>query len=152
MTSTLDGTAEPATGAGQLGGDRPIPSVGRNEMGVISIDDRVVAKLAARAVVEIPDAGGAAPRLLGRSLDGVLGARDTSLDSLPKTSADVDGSLVVLELQISVRWPASVPDTAAQVRRHVASRISELTGLRVGEIQIEVSDLVTHLAPPPRVH
>ncbi|MGI8668007.1 MAG: Asp23/Gls24 family envelope stress response protein [Jatrophihabitans sp.] len=151
MTSAIDQTAQPGTGAGQPGDDRPSPPVGRTEWGLISIQDRVVATLAARAAVEIPDAGGAAPRILGRSLDGVLGTRDTSLDSLPKTSADVDGSQVVLELQISVRWPASVPDTAAQVRRHVAARVTELTGLQVTEVQIQVTDLVTHLAPPPRV-
>ena len=58
----------------------------------------------------------------------------------------------MLDLQISVRWPASVPDTAAQVRQHVAARITELTGLHVTEVQITVTDLVTHLAPPPRVN
>ena len=89
--------------------------------------------------------------VLGRSLAGVPGARGTSLESLPKTFAEVDGSLVLLELQISVRWPASVPDTAAQVRQHVAARVTELTGLRVGEVRIQVTDLVTHLTPPPRV-
>lgn len=152
MTSASYRTAEPDGSTRMPGGDRGVPPVGRTELGVISIDDRVVAKLAARAAVEIPDAGGAAPRILGRSMDGIAGIRDTSLDSLPKTSADVDGSQAVLDLQISVRWPASVPDTAAQVRQHVAARISELTGLHVAEVQITVSALVTHLAPPPRVN
>lgn len=130
---------------------RERPPVGRTELGTVSIADQVVAKLAARAAVEIPDAGGAAPRVLGRSLDGVVGARETSLTSLPSASVDVDGSEVVLDLQISVRWPASVPDTAAQVRQHVANRVRALTGLRIMEVQLEVTDLVTHLAPPPRV-
>jgi uncharacterized alkaline shock family protein YloU len=148
MTSTM---AVSDTDAGNRNEDRTVSKTGRTELGVVSIDDRVVAKLAARAAVEIPDAGGAAPRLLGRSLDGALGTRSTSLSSLPKATADVDGSMVVLALQISIRWPASVPATAARVRQHVTDRISELTGLKVTEVQIEVTDLVTHLAPPPRV-
>jgi uncharacterized alkaline shock family protein YloU len=138
--------------AGPHNDDRTVPGAGRTALGVVSIDDRVVAKLAARAAVEITDAGGAAPRLLGRSLDGAPGTRSTSLNSLPRATADVDGSMVVLALQISIRWPASVPAIAAEVRQHVAGRISELTGLNVTEVQIEVTDLVTHLAPPPRVN
>lgn len=128
-------------------------AVGRNELGTVKVSDRVVGKLASRAAMEVPDAGAAAPRVLGRSVSGAgaLGVRETDLDALPKTSADVDGSMVVVDLQISVRWPASVPDVADAVRRHVTTRISELTGLNVTEVSISVTDLVTNLAPPPRV-
>ena len=87
------------------------PAAGRTELGAITIDDSVVTKIASRAAAEEPDAGAAAPRLLRKSLAGAgrLGLRDTSLTELPKTSADVDGSTVIVELTISVRWPCSVP-------------------------------------------
>jgi len=119
----------------------------------MSIDDRVVEKMAACAAAEIPDAGGAAPRVLGRSLPGAgaFGARATSLTALPKASADVDGSTVILDLSISVRWPASVPEVSNAVREHVRSRVSGLTGLTVTEVAISVTDLVTRLPGPPRV-
>lgn len=121
--------------------------VGRGELGVISISESVVAKLAAQATMEIPDAGAAAPRLLGRSLPGggSLGVRPTSLTAPPKASAHVDGSLALIRLEISVRWPASVPAVTAAVREHVRSRVAELTGLIVAEVSIRVSDLVTEL-------
>ena len=127
---------------------------GRNELGVISINDRVVEKTAARAAVEIPDAGAAASRFLGRSMAGAsaLGARQTSLTALPKASADVDCSLVNLDLSISVRWPASVPEVSRAVRENVQRRVSELTGLTVSEVSISVTALVTQLPAPPRVH
>ena len=130
-------------------GSRP----GRNELGTISINDRVVEKMAARAAVEIPDAGAAASRFLGRSMAGAsaLGARQTSLTGLPKTSANVNGSLAILDLSISVRWPASVPEVASAVREHVRSRVTELTGLTVTEVSISVTALVTQLPAPPRV-
>jgi uncharacterized alkaline shock family protein YloU len=128
--------------------------VGRNELGVVTIDDSVVSKIAARAASEIPDAGAAAPRVLGKSLPGAgsLGTRATSLDELPKASAEVDGSVVFIELSISVRWPCSVPAVAQSVRQRVSDRVTELTGLHVAEVTIEVADLVTQLAPPSRVH
>jgi uncharacterized alkaline shock family protein YloU len=132
----------------------PGSKVGRTELGMISINDRVVQKMAACAAVEIPDAGGAAPRLLGRSVSGAaaFGGRGTSLTSLPKVSADVDGSIAVLDLSISVRWPASVPEVSSAVREHVRSRVHELAGLTVTEVSISVTDLVTRLPAPPRVH
>jgi uncharacterized alkaline shock family protein YloU len=131
-------------------GSRP----GRTDLGMISINDRVVEKMAAQAAIEIPDAGAAASRFLGRSMAGAsaLGARQTSLTALPKSSADVDGSLVILDLSISVRWPASVPEVTDAVREHVRSRVSELTGLTVTEVSISVTALVTQLPAPPRVH
>ncbi len=127
---------------------------GRNELGMIRINDRVVEKTAARAAIEIPDAGAAASRFLGRSMAGAsaLGARQTSLTALPKASAKVDGSLVNLDLAISVRWPASVPEVSSAVRENVRRRVSELTGLTVSEVSISVTALVTQLPAPPRVH
>jgi len=123
------------------------PAAGRGELGTISISETVVAKLAAQAAVEIPDAGAAAPRLLGRSLSGAggLGMRATSLTGLPKASAHVDGSVGLIRLEISVRWPASVPAVTTAVRQHVRTRLTELTGLHVPEVTIEVTDLVTAL-------
>jgi len=131
----------------------PSSQAGRTELGMISINDRAVEKMAARAAAEIPDAGAAAPRVLGRSVTGAaaLGARGTSLTALPKASADVDGSIVILDLSISVRWPASVPEVTSAVREHLRGRVNELTGLTVAEVSISVTDLVTRLPGPPRV-
>jgi uncharacterized alkaline shock family protein YloU len=135
-------------------GDRADAVPGRSELGTITISTRVVEKLAARAAVEVPDAGAAAPRIMGRSMSGprALGARQTSLTGLPKTTADVDGSRAMLDLAISVRWPASVPAVARAVREHVSSRVTELTGLIVTEVAISVTDLATSLPAPARVH
>ena len=154
-TSSLADTAPPGQHRERVHPDGRVGdvSVGRNELGTISIGDGVVTKIAARAAAEIPDAGAAATRLLGRALPGAghLGGHSTDLAGLPKTSADVDGSLVYVTVQLSVRWPASVPATTAQVREHIQQRIHVLTGLTVPEVHISVTDLVTDLAAPPRV-
>jgi uncharacterized alkaline shock family protein YloU len=134
-------------------GIEPSARAGRNELGTISIADGVVSKIAARAAAENPDAGAAAARMLGRAVPGAghLGVRGTDLEALPKTSVEVDGSKAFVTLEISVRWPASVPEITGQVRRHVRDRVRELTGLDVDEVHITVSDLATDITPPPRV-
>ena len=130
-----------------------IASAGRTEFGTITVADGVVAKIAARAAAENPDAGAAAARLLGRAAPraGRFGMRATDLAGLPKTSVDVDGSRAFLTLEISVRWPAPVAEVTDQIRSHLRSRIPELTGLAVEEVHIVVADLVTDITPPPRV-
>ena len=129
------------------------PSVGRNELGTIAMRDDVVAKIAALAAVEIPDAGAAATRVMGRAIPGGgrLGLRTADLEALPKTKAEIDGNSTFLSIELSIRWPASVPDTTAQVRQHVRERVQELAGLAVAEVDITVADLTADIAPPPRV-
>ena len=126
---------------------------GGSELGTISISSRVVQKIAARAAVEVPDAGAATPRVMGRSITGahMLGGRQTSLTSLPVAAAEVDGSTALLALWLSVRWPASIPAVSRAVREHVRDRVGTLTGLEVTEVSISVTDLATELDRPPRV-
>ncbi len=124
-------------------------------VGAIHIADKVVGKLAACAAVELDGVGAAAPRLLGKSLDAVrpdrLGGRRTTLDGVPKVGATVDGDTAFLELVVSVRWPLPVAQTCEQVRQHVTSRVEQLTGLNVGEVDVSVDALVADLPSTRRV-
>ncbi len=126
---------------------------GRTELGAIIISDSAVQDMAVLAAAEIPDAGGAAPRVLGRAVpgSGTHGVRPASLTAPPKARARVDGSIVTLDLSMSVRWPASVPEVTNAVRDHVRARVSELTGLTVHEISISVTALVTGTPADARV-
>lgn len=131
------------------------PSVGRTELGTISVSDGVVAKLAARAALEVDDVGAAAPRVLGKQLPAAglsrLGMRSTQLGALPACSAEVDGQLAFVDLTMSVRYPAPVRQVADAVRRQVTDRVQQLTGLQVVEVDITVPALVHDLPRPPRV-
>lgn len=150
---SVDGPAGGASTSTVLSATGSDSQVGETDLGTIRVGDGVVAKIAARAAAEIPDAGAAATRVLGRAVPGAgrLGVRGTDLDALPKSTADVDGSLAYLKLELSVRWPASVPQVTGQVRAHVRDRVQQLTGLTVPEVQIAVADLVTDIPAPSRV-
>ena len=126
--------------------------LGPSELGRIDVESRVVEKIAAQAAIEIPDAGGAAARLLGRAVPGSghLGIRGSGLSTLPKVSADVDGQLGFLDVELSVRWPAPIGEVTEAVRQHLAQRIGELVGLHVREVNIEVVDLIGR-SPAARV-
>ncbi len=130
--------------------------VGHTDLGVISVTAGVVAKLAARAAVELDGVGAAATRVLGKELSGggldKLGLRSSEIGTLPACSARVDGQLAFVDLTMSVRYPAPVRQVAAAVREQVISRVGQLTGLQVVEVDITVPALVRELPRPPRVH
>lgn len=147
---TASTTAPDAPGAGDANPPSPRHAEpparpGRNESGAVALAERVVAKIAAKAVTEVPGAGSATPRILGRAVGtGVLGGQ-------PKVSVDVDLSVASIEVSISVRWPGSVPEVSGAVRAHLIQRLAELTGLTIADVRIHVTDLITHVAAPPRV-
>jgi uncharacterized alkaline shock family protein YloU len=121
--------------------------------GKVTVADRVVVKVARRAAAENADVGGVGTRLLGAAIPGLdkLGAQTASLNTLPSASAEVDGALAYLELELSVRYPAPLIDTLAAVRDTVQQRVHDITGLNVAEIDITITALVTDLPNRPRV-
>lgn len=121
-----------------------------DDLGRIVIAERVVAKLAAQAVIEAPHAGSAAPRMLGRTVPGAgrLGIRGSDLAAPPKVTAAIDGTAVYLDLAISVRWAESLGDVTSRTRETVEHRVKDWTGLTVARVRISVTDLVVAGASP----
>lgn len=126
-------------------------SVGDTGLGRISIGDRVVARIAGRAVLDVPDAGGVAPVLIGKLAGGHLGVRETSLDSIPKTTANVDGTRAFVTTTVSIRWPAPIAATAQAVRDSIRAQVSHMAGVEVPEVEVRVEALVQHIPSGPRV-
>ncbi|SNS67732.1 Uncharacterized conserved protein YloU, alkaline shock protein (Asp23) family [Asanoa hainanensis] len=113
-------------------------------LGDVIISERVVAKIASQAVYETPSAGAAAPRLFGSVAPGAghMGIRSSDLAARPKTSAQIDSSVVYVDMAISVRWPESLADVTERIRDTVEDRIKAWTGLTVARVRISVTDLV----------
>ena len=111
-----------------------LPAPGQR--GRTAIADRVVARLAARAAAEVEQTGGAA-----RQLIGVAMGRETG-EGTARVSARVDGHLAVIEMRLSLAYPAPVRSLTREVRRHVIERVTGLTGLEVRHVDIEVVRLL----------
>ncbi|MFB9688664.1 Asp23/Gls24 family envelope stress response protein [Amycolatopsis plumensis] len=115
------------------------------ERGTLTIADQAVQRLAAHAVREIDEVGGAAGRVLGVS----LGAEDP--DRSAKVTAHVTGGGVTLDVRLSITYPASVARTTERAREHLERRVEELTGLTVTRVDITVTALHTPVAKSRRV-
>ena len=127
-------------------------SIGQNELGRIEVEPRAVEKVAAFAAIEIPDATGAAGRLLSRAMSGAvsgasgLGRRRPVAGRLPKVSADIDGGLAFLEVELAVCWPAPVGKVTEAVRQHLFQQVRAQLGLEVSEVNIQVVELPAEAA------
>ena len=119
---------------------RPPEARGRTE-----IADRVLERIAARAVTEVDQAGGAARRLLGVPL-----GRDT-MRAAPRATAHVDGQIATVQLRMSVIYPAPIRAVARRVRDQIITRVGELTGLDVRQVDIEIARLIRPGTEPRRV-
>ncbi|MEU8269066.1 Asp23/Gls24 family envelope stress response protein [Sphaerisporangium sp. NPDC049002] len=101
--------------------------------GRTDISDRVLERIAAHAVSEVDQVGGAAaPRPLGRATPGAA----------PRVSAHADGRLAIVRVRMSVTYPAPIRQVVHRVRDHVAARVHELTGLDARQVDIDVTRLV----------
>jgi uncharacterized alkaline shock family protein YloU len=115
------------------------------ERGTLTIAEQAVQRLAAHAVLEIDDVGGAAGRVLGVS----LGAE--APDRSAKVTAHVTGGEVALDVRLSITYPASVTRTTERAREHLERRVEELTGLTVSRVDITVTALHSTVAGSRRV-
>lgn len=104
------------------------------ERGTLSIDDRVVEKVAGHAVSLVPGASAAPRRFLGVA----VGAAEPGE---ARVRARVDGSRAVVETSLSVSWPMSIATVVAGVRRAVTDEVRRCTGLTVDHVDVEVVSL-----------
>ncbi|MER7134564.1 Asp23/Gls24 family envelope stress response protein [Streptosporangium saharense] len=133
MTASADVTASSGTPAASR------PAVPAELRGRTEIPERVVTRIAACAA---------------REVERVREVRERGPLAFGKhTHATVDGGLALLELEVSVDYPAPLLETAEEIRRHVGERVHTLTGLSVGQIDLDVTGVVPspeEQGPPPQ--
>lgn len=114
----------------------PTPLAVPEQRGRTTIADRVVARVATRAVAEVAQTGGAARQLIGITLGRQTG------EGPARVSAHIDGNLAMIEMRLTLAYPAPVRTLSREVRRHVMERVASLTGIEVRHVDIEVARLL----------
>ena len=112
-----------------------------SERGTTSIDDAVVAKIAAlgaREVEGVADLGGA----LSGALSGMVGRIRGSEHKTTGVGVEVGSRQAAIDISLQTLYPATIHEVAQSVRDNVIDRIERLTGLEVVEVNIAVTNLV----------
>ncbi len=111
------------------------------DQGATTINDVVVQKIAAlatRDVSGVSDLGGGAARAFGAIRERIPGA---SASAGQGVSVEVGEKQTAVDLQIVVEYGVSITDLARSIRRNVIGAVEQMTGLEVGEVNINVGDV-----------
>jgi uncharacterized alkaline shock family protein YloU len=112
------------------------------EHGSTRIGDAVVSRIAGMAAGEVEGVymGGVASRSAGGVLESVTGS-----DSQKRgVSVEVGRTETAIDLTMGIEYGRNILDLAGQVRNRITQRVESLTGLRVTELNVTVSDIIFH--------
>ena len=112
------------------------------EHGSTRIGDAVVSRIAGMAAGEVEGVymGGAASRTAGGVLESVTGS-----DSQKRgVSVEVGRTEAAIDLTMGIEYGRNILDLVGQVRNRITQRVESLTGLRITELNVTVSDIIFH--------
>jgi uncharacterized alkaline shock family protein YloU len=111
----------------------------KREMGTTTVSNSVVSQIAGIAAqeVEMVQMGGGTTAAVGGFLQSVTGGGNFSRG----VSVEVGEEETAVDLTMAVEYGQSIPRITDAVRRNVIGRVESLTGLRVNEVNIAVTDV-----------
>jgi uncharacterized alkaline shock family protein YloU len=108
--------------------------------GNTTVSDTVVATVAGRAAQEVDGIymGGSASRAAG----GILGSITGSESQTRGVSVEVGQVEAAIDLTIGIEYGRDILRTVDEVRRRISDRVQSMTGLRVTELNVTISDII----------
>src|SRR5918994_1192510 len=118
----------------------------KSEMGNTTISSAVVSQIAGIAAQEVENAqmGGGASAAVGGILQSVAGSvtGGTSGGNYSRgVSVEVGEEEAAVDLTMTIEYGQLIPQITEAARRNVINRVESLTGLRVTEVNIVVTDV-----------
>jgi len=117
----------------------------KSEMGTTTVSNSVVSQIAGIAAQEVEKVqmGGGATAAVGGFLQSVTGnvAGGGGGNFSRGVSVEVGEEETAVDVTMAVEYGQSIPRLTDAVRRNVINRVENLTGLRVNEVNITVTDV-----------
>ena len=116
--------------------DSPLQS----ERGMTTINEGVVSKIAGVAAGEVEGVrmGGSASRAAGGILENVTGSQGQTRG----ISVEVGRFETAIDLTMGIEYGSNILERVEQVRNRISQRVENISGLRVTELNVTVSDVV----------
>jgi uncharacterized alkaline shock family protein YloU len=118
------------------------------ERGVTTISDSVVSQIAGMAAREVEGVhmGGSASRTASGVLSGITGSESTTRG----VSAEIGTVEAALDLTMGIEYGRNILQIVEEVRRRISERVQNMTGLRVTELNVTISDIIFPEGSPGR--
>ncbi len=127
----------------ELPGFQPAAGAGNGSRGHTELAVKVIEKIASEVAREESSSGGASGGFMG------IGAR-ADMSARPKTSVELMGNVAVLTIEVAMPYPAPLRQAAGRLRRRIVSRVTELTGVQVRQVDIRILWLKSSRDAPTR--
>ena len=108
-----------------------------NTVGTVQIADEVVAIIAGLAATEVDGVASMAGNITNE-LVGKLGMKNLSRG----VKVEVLEGVVSVRLALNIRYGYNIPETSQKVQEKVKSAIENMTGLKVADVNVSISDVV----------
>ncbi len=105
------------------------PTAGDPPPGTLTVADRVIEKIAARAVLDIPG--------VVRHRGGVGSVLGVGERNFPDAAVHAGGARITLSL--ALEWPCAVAEVSRSARDHVAAEVERLAGIVPLRVDVTVS-------------
>lgn len=116
-------------------GDGTSGSTGRGDIsgrGRTVLADRVIEKIAGQVARDESVAGGSSGGFLGIGTHADLSAR-------PKASVELSGNIATLSVDVGLIYPVPLREATEALRQRIRTRVMELTGVEVRQVDIRIS-------------
>jgi uncharacterized alkaline shock family protein YloU len=117
----------------------------QEELGRIQVNDDVIATIASLAAVEVE---GIVSIAGGSSLAEVWGSKGMKKGISVVT--DEANNFAVIDMDVQVQYGIEVYKAAHQLQRTVKNAVENMTGLRVKEVNVRISNIVLGDRPRPK--
>ena len=111
----------------------------KSEAGSTTISNTVVSQIAGIAAQEVEEAQMGGGGAVGGLLQSVTGGSGNNFSR--GVTVEVGEEETAIDLTLTVAYGQSIPRVSQAVRDNVINRVESLTGLRVNEVNIQVSDV-----------
>ena len=107
------------------------------ENGSINISEEVIAAIAVGAVREVEGVSGMMTGM-GGSVTDLVNNRKNAQKGAKGVKIDMTGTVLALDLYLTVQYGHAIPEVAENAQKAVASAVEAMTGCPVGTVNIHV--------------
>lgn len=105
------------------------------EQGSIHIAEDVIAAIAAGAVLDVE---GVAGMMYGGTVTDLTATKKSAQRGVKGVKLNLDGTSLVMDLSLAVRYGHPIPEVAERVQSAVSSSVEAMTGCRVEAVNVHV--------------
>ncbi len=109
-----------------------------NDLGVISIHENVIISIVRAATVEVEGVSRLAGNSLVDNIAGLVGSKKIADRAI---SVELDGSNVVVDVEINVKYQSNIPTVAADVQKKICEMVESTTGMNVVKVNVIIQEI-----------